>query len=152
MPLDDLIKWNGSWARGRVSMEPVPVTPVQTATPPRREQPAQRVEPQSGPDQHAPKAVSKEEMQKAVEAVRAKRQGAPQAQLQAKSQFKAAPPLPVMDPSELEDIVEDEEASAPRVKQQGFGATGDNCPPMKSLVQRKVAKGEAPTRKPQDVF
>jgi EAL domain-containing protein (putative c-di-GMP-specific phosphodiesterase class I) len=154
MPLDDLIKWNGAWARGRVSMEPVPVTPIKASAPPRREQPAQRAEPKAAVGEPAPKAVSKEEMQKALEAVRAKRQGEPQAQLQTKSQVKAVPPLPVMDPSELEDIVEDEEVSAPRVKQQGFGGNGESCPPMKSLVQRKVAKGSgeaAPTlRKPQD--
>jgi EAL domain-containing protein (putative c-di-GMP-specific phosphodiesterase class I) len=154
MPLEDLIKWNGSWARGRVSMEPVPVTPVKNAAPPRREQPPQQIDTKAAGAEIASKVVSKEEMQKALEAARAKRRGAAQVQLQAKSQLKAQPPLPVMDPSELEDIVEDEEATAPRVKQQGFGATGENCPPMKSLVQRKVAKdsGEAaPTvRKPQD--
>ena len=38
-------------------------------------------------------------------------------------------------------IVEDEEASAPLVKRQGFGAPAESCPPMKSLVQRKPGKG-----------
>jgi hypothetical protein len=141
MPLDDLLKWNGNWARGRVSMEPVPVAPARSAAQPRREQPAQRSEPKPVTDE-APKVVSKEEMQMALEAVRAKRGSAPHVQLQAKSEHKAAPPLPVMDPSELEDIVEDEEVSAPPVKQQGFGATGDSCPPMKSLVQRRLGQGD----------
>jgi hypothetical protein len=66
--------------------------------------------------------------------------------LQSKPQQKVMPTLPAMDVSDLEDIVEDEEASAPLVKRQGFGAPAESCPPMKSLVQRKPGKGgDAPT-------
>ena len=80
-------------------------------------------------------------MKKALEAVRARRAG--QATLQPKPEQKAAPTLPAMDG--LEDILEDEEAMAPpqpTVKRQGFGpqVTGEPCPPMQSLVQRRTAK------------
>jgi hypothetical protein len=81
-------------------------------------------------------------MQKALEAVRAKRAGVstPHA-LQPKPEHREAPALTAMDLSDLADIVEDEEATAPpAVKQQGFGIPGDACPPMKSLVQRRDAK------------
>jgi EAL domain-containing protein (putative c-di-GMP-specific phosphodiesterase class I) len=143
MPLDDLLKWNGTWARGRVSMDPMPVAAPQKSlradAPPR---PAAQVQAAAAAEP-APKNVSKEDMQKAVEAVRAKRSGA---QLQPKPPKEAAPmPMMELDASDLEDIVEDEEAQAPAgpaVKRQGFGpqAEGPNCPPMKSLVQRKAAK------------
>jgi len=92
--------------------------------------------------EHAP-AVTKEDMQKALEAVRARRHGPPPPPaLQPKPERKAVPPLPSME--ELEDIVEDEEAYAPPVKQQGFGPqVQGECPPMKTLVQRKVSKAPA---------
>jgi hypothetical protein len=101
------------------------------------------------PAEH-PGSVSKEEMQRALEAVRAKRAGQPA--LQPKPQQKASAPLPAVDEPELEDIVEDEEVSAPPVKRQGFGPATDGCPPMKGLVQRRLAKqadgeGEPSTRK-----
>lgn len=125
MPVEDLLKWNGMWARGRVSMDPMPAaTPVKSV--PRAAEP-------------------KSDMGKAMEAARAKR-AAPPPVLQSKPQQKVMPTLPAMDASELEDIVEDEEASAPLVKRQGFGAPAESCPPMKSLVERKPGKGgDAPT-------
>lgn len=64
--------------------------------------------------------------------------------------------MAAMEMSELEDIVEDEEACAPPApvnqqglgKQQGFGLPGDACPPMKSLVQRRAAKPSADAATP----
>ena len=53
--------------------------------------------------------------------------------------------MPAVDLSDLEDVVEDEEASAPpRFGQQKGG--GDNnkaepCPPMQTLVERRKAQG-----------
>jgi EAL domain-containing protein (putative c-di-GMP-specific phosphodiesterase class I) len=119
MPLEDLLKWNGTWARGRVSMDPMPA-PV----PAKASRPA---EPKGEPD-------------KAADGVRAKRASVPPV-LQPKPQQKVMPTLPAMEMSDLEDIVEDEEASAPQVKRQGFGAPAEGCPPMKGLVQRKTRKG-----------
>jgi hypothetical protein len=121
----------------------MPVAPAsRVARPEAQRQP----EPAKAPAAPVAKDVTKEDMQKALDAVRAKRANQ-QPALQAKPQQKAAPPLPAIeDPSELEDIVEDEEASAPPVKRQGFGAPAESCPPMKSLVQRKPGKGEASTR------
>ena len=119
MPLEDLLKWNGTWARGRVSMDPMPA-----ATPAK-----------------GPRAVEpKGDQGNAAEAARAKRASSPPV-LQPKPQQKVMPTLPAMEMSELEDIVEDEEASAPPVKRQGFGAPAEGCPPMKGLVQRKTRKG-----------
>jgi EAL domain-containing protein (putative c-di-GMP-specific phosphodiesterase class I) len=158
MPLDDLLSWNGTWARGNVGTEAL--VPAQVKPRPKAAQAPQRAAEQPAPpkpmeaaahDHAHPEPVTKEEMQKALEAVRARRAGPPPAPppLQAKPEKaekaeverKAAPALSPMEMSDLDDIVEDEEASAPPVKQQGFGATGEGCPPMKSLVQRKVAKG-----------
>jgi len=164
LPLNELLAWNGSWVRGRISMEPArvavpnaaPPAPavsangaddaepeVASAPPPPAPSLTPRVEPQ--PMQAAAEpadqtsAVSKEEMQRALEAVRAKRAGQPA--LQPKPEQKATQPLPPMDSSDLEDIVEDEEASAPPVKRQGFGPqTDETFPPMKGLVQRRHAK------------
>ncbi len=160
MPLDELLAWNGTWARGNVSMEPiVPVAPKARAVPMRPvEHPPMpskptMAEPPTGP-------VTKEDMQKALEAVRAKRAAAPTPPaLQPKPERRAPSPMAAMEMSELEDIVEDEEACAPPPpvnqqglgKQQGFGLPGDACPPMKSLVQRRTAKPSTdaalPTRK-----
>jgi hypothetical protein len=89
--------------------------------------------------------MSRDEMQQALEVVRAKRAEPPAPEL--KMPQKPAPLMPLMESDEeLEDIVEDEEVAAPAGKQQGFGAVG-TCPPMKDLVQRKLGKGEglAPT-------
>lgn len=159
LSLEELLDWDGTWSRGKVSMEPIiPATPKPAA---RAEAPkpapavaAKAVVAEAAPAEEAPqqKAVSKEDMKKALEAVRARRAGT-QGALQAKPEQKAAPTLPAMDMSDLEDVLEDEEASAPPappVKRQGFGpqVTGEPCPPMQSLVQRKAAKaakeGEAP--------
>jgi EAL domain-containing protein (putative c-di-GMP-specific phosphodiesterase class I) len=168
LALNELLAWNGNWSRGKVSMEPVRVA-VPNNAPAVARSTGQADEPvASAPPPHAPplstreeqdaeaahgdhsNEVSKEEMQRALEAVRAKRAGQPA--LQPKPQQKAAPALPAMDTSDLEDIVEDEEATAPPVKRQGFGPQADGCPPMKGLVQRKQAKqasedGATATRK-----
>jgi EAL domain-containing protein (putative c-di-GMP-specific phosphodiesterase class I) len=122
MPLEDLLKWDGKWARGRVSMDPMPAaTPVKGRS-------------------EAPRAAEpKGDSLKSMEALRAKRATPPS--LQAKPQQKVVEALPAMDVSDLEDIVEDEEASAPVVKRQGFGPPAEGCPPMKGLVQRKPRKG-----------
>ena len=138
LALDDLLKWDGKWARGRVSMDPMPAAPqpqAKRAEAPRPAEPAKAAVPD------APKELSKDDVKKAVDAARAKRAG----QLQPKPDQKGASPMPAMefDPSELEDIVEDEEAAAPPVKRQGFGAPAESCPPMKTLVQRKPGKGDA---------
>jgi EAL domain-containing protein (putative c-di-GMP-specific phosphodiesterase class I) len=151
LSLDELLAWDGTWTRGRVSMEPlVPATPkpaarAEAAKPAPAPTPAPVAEPVAAKtaDEPLQKAVSKEDMKKALEAVRARR--AQQGTLQAKPEQKAAPTLPSIE--DLEDILEDEEASAPPpaapVKRQGFGpqVTGEPCPPMQSLVQRKAAKG-----------
>jgi hypothetical protein len=104
------------------------------------------------------KNVSKEDMQRALEAVRARRQpsGALAAEAKAAAPVlrKAAvkPQMLEVDTSDLEDIVEDEEASAPPTfgQQKGPAAagTGEACPPMKTLVERRKAAGSgaaAPT-------
>ena len=154
LPLDELLAWNGTWARGNVGMDAKPVAPRGQAAPARPLEPAPAAAPKPAAVEHAT-PVTKEDMQKALEAVRAKRAAGPTAVLQPKPERKAAPALAPMDIDDLEDIVEDEEASPPpTVKQQGFGIPGDSCPPMKSLVQRKVAKpaaNDAPQpRKAQD--
>lgn len=148
LPLDELLAWDGQWARGKVSMERAAVAPPKTQAPAQSKvtAPALAVK-------HEPKAatapvanpVSKEDMQKALEAVRAKRATAPA--LQAKPVEKATPMLPAMDASDLEDILEDEEVAAPppppvpgAPKRQGFGPPLEPCPPMEGLVQRRTAK------------
>lgn len=119
MPLEELLAWNGAWARGRVSMEPMSAS----AQPARAAAPAE-VKPQA---QAAP----------------VRRATMAQPMLQPKPEMKAMPTLPVLDVDDLDDIVEDEEAAAPQVKRQGFGAPAESCPPMKELVQRKPGKGPA---------
>ncbi|MCE9524389.1 MAG: EAL domain-containing protein [Alphaproteobacteria bacterium] len=154
LPLEELLAWNGTWARGNVAMDIVmPVAPKANAGPARAlERPAHAQASAMAPTPAAVQAhaaaegatpVTKEDMQKALEAVRAKR-AASAVTLQAKPEHKAPTPMAAVDASELEDILEDEEVQAPpAVKQQGFGIPGDACPPMKSLVQRRVAKAGA---------
>jgi len=142
LPLEELLAWNGKWARGNLSVEPAkPVAPSGKPAPARREvpqAPARQVHPP------AAQGMTKEDLQKAVEAVRANRVAPPPMApaLNAKPERKVPPTLPPME--ELEDIVEDEEACAPPMtKTQGFALAGDSCPPMKTLVQRKVTKAPA---------
>ena len=147
LPLDELLAWNGVWARGNVAMDiAVPVAHKAHAAPARPVEQSAALIPVAAEGAATP--VTKQDMQKALEAVRAKR-AASLSPLQPKPERKAPPPMAAVDASELEDsgledIVEDEEATAPpAVKQQGFGIPGDACPPMKSLVQRRTAKPAA---------
>jgi hypothetical protein len=80
-------------------------------------------------------AVTKEDMQRALDAVRARR-GTPT--LQEKPSEREAPLMPVLEASDLEDVLEDEEAMVPAVKREGFGVPGDSCPKMGGLVQRRA--------------
>ncbi len=79
--------------------------------------------------------MTKEEIQKVIEAVRTKRAGSPT--LQPKPAHKAEPTMPSMDIDDLVDIAEDEEAAVPPGTHQGLGAPADACPPMKGLVERR---------------
>jgi hypothetical protein len=81
--------------------------------------------------QPATAAVTKDDMQRALEAVRARRT------LQNKPVEREAPLMPLLE-ADLEDVLEDEEAMAPPVKGEGFGVGGDPCPKMGGLVQRRA--------------
>lgn len=163
LALDELLAWDGTWARGNVALDVAP-TPVEPAlkTPPK---PLPTRAPASAAVAHASnvkpphpaplepaegKNVSKEDMQRALEAVRARRQavGAPTIDAKpAPSLRKAAakPQMPEVDTSDLEDVVEDEEVTAPPTF--GQQKNGEACPPMKSLVERRksASGGPAPT-------
>lgn len=146
LTLEELLAWDGGWARGTVSMDRVAApTPRAAAV---AAKPSAKVEPKVVATAAAP--VSKDDMQKALEAVRAKRAASPA--FQQKPAQRAAPTLPAMDLSDLEDIVEDEEAAPPPPaaaasggKRQGFGPPMEPCPPMEGLVQRRDNDG---ARKP----
>jgi len=169
LSLDELLAWDGTWARGNVALDvaPAAVEPAKVAA-----KPAPARAPASAAVAHATtvkpphpaplepgeeKNVSKEDMQRALEAVRARRHPAPAEAKAAAPTLRKAPiktQMPEVDTSDLEDVVEDEEASAPppAFGQQKGGApaaaSGDPCPPMKSLVERrKSASGgnAAPT-------
>jgi EAL domain-containing protein (putative c-di-GMP-specific phosphodiesterase class I) len=147
LSLDELLEWDGTWARGAVSMDARPVAPRAVVQP-------QGLPPMAPPLTPAPSAakpmfaappapaVTKEDMQRALDAVRARR-GAPT--LQSKPDQREAPVMPVFEASDdLEDVVEDEEATAPQTKREGFGAlSGERCPSMGELVQRR-AGGQEP--------
>jgi len=190
MPLDDLMAWDGTWARGNGAIDVVPaaayVAPVRTVKVPAQAPASVAVAhaatvkppPQPQPQPAAEgKAVSKEDMQRALDAVRARRPAAPalaeakpapveakspvQAIAEAKSALAAArkvpvkaPMMPAVDLSGLEDVLEDEEVSAPPTfgQQKGEKAAekGEPCPEMKSLVERRKAQGAIPaaTRRP----
>ncbi len=145
LSLDELLAWDGTWARGMVAMDAAPVAPravVQPHATPRPAMPAGggAAAPQPIFAKDTGPAVTKEDMQRALEAVRARRT-APT--LQAKPDQREAPLMPVLE-ADLEDVVEDEEAMAPPVKREGFGAlAGDKCPSMGSLVQRRDAPEHA---------
>lgn len=120
LSLQELLSWDGAWARGRLFGDK---TPVQTA--PKPAAPVVRREPTPAPP---PKPVALEPV-----GTPPSFDPAPQPMTQA----KAAPLMPSLESDdELEDVVEDEEVTAPAGKSQGFGAVGQ-CPPMKDLVQRK---------------
>lgn len=120
LTLEELLSWDGTWARGRVSLEPMLVAAGAKAAAPAKDA---WPESQRATVPRAPTPV---------------RAGAHPA-LQPKPQHKATPMMPTLDPAEFEDSVDDEEeAVAPPAKRQGFGAPAEDCPPMKGLVQRKV--------------
>jgi hypothetical protein len=153
MALDELLAWDGTWAKGNVAIDvaPTPVEPTGKAVAKPEPKPAQApasaavahaatVKPPAPPalEPGQPKSVSKEDMQRALEAVRARRHsgGAPAADAKAaaprKGEKKQA--MPEVDVSDLEEVVEDEEVSAPPT----FGQPkGEACPPMKTLVERR---------------
>jgi len=155
MALDDLLAWDGMWAKGNVALDvaPMPVEPAAKAA----AKPAPKPAPASAAVAHAatvkppappslepeqPKSVSKEDMQRALEAVRARRHaGAPAGEAKAAApaarKGEKKPGMPAVDTADLEDVVEDEEASAPPT----FGQPkGEGCPPMKTLVERRKAR------------
>jgi EAL domain-containing protein (putative c-di-GMP-specific phosphodiesterase class I) len=135
LTLDELLAWNGSWARGNLATGVVTQARAPAA-------PAKPVERSVAVPVEKPAVVwvTKREVTKTPEGPKATRKLVltPKA-FQPKPERREAPVLTAMDTSDLEDIVEDEEASAPAVKQQGFGLQGDPCPTMKSLVQRRDA-------------
>ncbi len=149
MPLEDLLAWDGTWARGNGAMDIAPVAVEPQGKPAAPRAPASaavahaatvKPAPESRPAAESAKekeGVSKEDMQRALEAVRARRQ-MPAAGGDAKATPVARkgaekPPLPAVDTSDLEDVVEDEEAAAP----PSLGQKGEPCPPMKTLVERR---------------
>ena len=134
MALDELLAWDGTWARGKVAMDAPPVSP-RAVVPHGTPRPAVAAQGKAAPEgAHAP-AVTKEDMQRALDAVRARRH--PPA-LQAKPDHREGPLMPMLEGTDLEDVVEDEEAMAPPVKREGFGLPGDNCPSMGDLVRRRA--------------
>lgn len=138
MSLDELLAWDGTWARGTVAMDAAPVAPravVPSQASARPAVPASASAVAKPMFQAATAAVTKEDMQRALDAVRARR-GAPT--LQEKPVEREAPLMPVLEAADLEDVLEDEEAMVPPVKREGFGVGGDPCPKMGSLVQRRA--------------
>jgi EAL domain-containing protein (putative c-di-GMP-specific phosphodiesterase class I) len=161
LALDELLAWDGKWARGCVAVEAAPAAGFNVGlTAPRsqvmpdpvvmRDVPppppslsetrelAQDDEPGKRASQGA--GVTKEDMQRALEAVRAKRAAAHQPTLQPKPVQRAEPTMPVLEGDDLEDIVEDEEPErAPLAgKRQGFGPPGEAVANMKGLVERRT--------------
>ncbi|MEQ1755855.1 MAG: EAL domain-containing protein [Micropepsaceae bacterium] len=162
LTLDELLAWDGKWARGHVSMEPLPavarvaLAQAQAAAPkvqfeaPPAPKVALEARELSAKDEDvgdetpkpppSPTDLTKEDMQRVLEAVRAKRAATHQPMLQPKPVQRAEPTMPVLEGDDLEEILEDEEVTAPAAaggKRQGFGPPGDACPPMKSLVERR---------------
>ncbi len=161
LPLDELLAWDGKWARGCVAVDqvaPVGLTPSLTVPrsqvmpeqplardihqPPRAPEPREAAAPEDTEKSPLPAAgVTKEDMQRVLEAVRAKRAAAHQPTLQPKPVQRAEPTMPVLEGDDLEDIVEDEEPERPALagKRQGFGPPGEALPDMKGLVERRTA-------------
>jgi hypothetical protein len=146
LPLKELLEWDGKWARGCVLMDAPQAVEVDRAQAPAPLYPAPQAEPTvvhttvetCVAPEPTKSELTKEEMQRAIEAVRAKRAGGTPT-LQQKPTHKIEPTMPVLEVDDLEDVVEDEEvvAAPTGVKHQGFGLPGDSCPPMKSLVERR---------------
>ena len=138
MSLDELLAWDGTWARGRVAMDAPPVAP-RAMVPHSAPRPAVSASapPMVKPlfDAPAAPAVTKEDMQRALDAVRARR-NAPT--LQPKPEHREGPLMPALEAADLEDVVEDEETIAPPVKREGFGAPLEGCPSMGDLVRRRA--------------
>lgn len=146
LSLDELLAWDGNWARGTVVMDARPVAPRAVVQPEALPPKAAPLTPGAAAKpmfstQPAP-AVTKEDMQRALDAVRARRSGTPT--LQAKPDQREAPLMPVFEASEdLEDVVEDEEALPPAAgKHEGFGVPAAPCPKMSGLVQRRADSQE----------
>ncbi len=136
LSLDELLAWDGTWARGKVAMDALPVAPRAMVPPHASPRPAMPAPHTVQPNfQTGSPAVTKEDMQRALDAVRARR-GAPP--LQEKPSEREAPLMPVLEAADLEDVLEDEEAMAAPVKREGFGVAGDPCPKMGGLVQRRA--------------
>lgn len=146
LSLDELLAWDGTWARGTVVMDARPVAPravVQPEAMPPKPAPLMPAAAAAKPmfSTEPTPAVTKEDMQRALDAVRARRAGTPT--LQAKPEQREAPLMPVFETSdELEDVVEDEEALPPVGKHEGFGVPGAPCPKMDGLVQRRAGSQE----------
>jgi EAL domain-containing protein (putative c-di-GMP-specific phosphodiesterase class I) len=164
MPLDDLMAWDGTWARGNGAIDIASATVEPEARPAVARAPASAavahaasVKPPGSNTPADDKAVSKEDMQRALEAVRARRHaGAAAAEAKAAAPVVRKTPvkaqMPAVDLSELEDVVEDEETSAPPPafgQQKGGGSAGEACPPMKSLVERRRPKADGPAPTPR---
>lgn len=162
LSLDELLAWDGKWARGCVAVEatpaagfnvgltvprsqvmPDPVVTRDVPPPPPSLSETREGAHEDEPGKGAPQAsgVTKEDMQRVLEAVRAKRAAAHQPTLQPKPVQRAEPTMPVLEGDDLEDIVEDEEPErAPLAgKRQGFGPPGEPVPDMKGLVERRTA-------------
>ena len=145
LQLDDLLSWDGKWAKGRVALDTRHVPNLAVVAPVRAPvaEPAHSrdaADDPSRPTTHHTPDVTKEDMQRALEAVRAKRAGMHQPMLQQKPVQRIEPMMPVLEGDDLEDIVEDEEsltAGASSVQRQGFGPPAESCPPMKTLVERR---------------
>jgi EAL domain-containing protein (putative c-di-GMP-specific phosphodiesterase class I) len=142
LTLNELLVWDGEWARGKAAIDAPPVAPraiIQPQTPkapepaPASDAPARALFAKPGSSMPS---VSKEDMQKALEAVRARRSQTPT--LQAKPMHKEPSPMPALDDTGLQDVVEDEEASVPAMKREGLGLPADACPKMEGLVQRRA--------------
>jgi len=168
LSLDDLLAWDGTWARGNGALDvTLAVKPAAPIAPDSalahgaifKHQPGPapvgaHLAPAKAQAAHAPVeggAVSKEEMQRALEAVKARRHATPPI-LEAKPAIAVTrkvvvkAPMPAVDVSDLQDVVEDEEASAP----PAFGQQkGEPCPPMKSLVERRKARAAGAATPPR---
>lgn len=136
LSLEELLTWDGKWVRGRVATDAVTAVALNPARPamparPRTQSPAFK----TNFEEPLRAEMTKEEIQKVIEAVRTKRAGSPT--LQPKPVHKAEPTMPSMDVDDLDDIVEDEEAAVPPGAHQGLGAPADVCLPMKGLVERR---------------
>jgi hypothetical protein len=58
--------------------------------------------------------------------------------LQPKPEHREGPLMPSLEAADFEDVVEDEEATLPPVKREGFGTPVPSCPSMGGLVRRRA--------------